>query len=524
MAVTAADMEMSVNEFNRFEEMVANVLSVRQSFFRGYDVSSENLYEECGYKQTNELQVEDYMHAFERNPIANRVVSLYPTECWKVLPSVFESEDANSKTPFEKAFEKVGKNLMEQSYYEASETSEGNPMWDILSKSDINCGIFKFGGVLLGFGDGRELKLPVKRKEGLKLLFMRSLDPTMLRVSKVEQRVNNPRYGQPIEYLVTLGTADGLPGIGGTQVKVHWDRILHQADNTMGNPWLGIPRCQPVWNRLHDCEKLYGCAPEMYWKGGFPGISFETHPQLGGDVEINQTEIKQSVQNYFKKLQRYMALTGMTAKSLAPQVVDPTPQMERTLDAICVQVRCPKRIFIGSERGELASTQDEKMWDERLVYRQMMHLTPNMIVPFVNRLIKFGVLPKPRKFSVTWPDMDSLTDNEKAEIAVKRTMALGQYTQDDIEPAVPFMEYLTLVLKLRKGDAISIVNAAKRLKVNKAERITAKPEPKVSGFSSGKSPAKITKALRKQESNPGTRIKQQATKGRLKSQQPRNIK
>lgn len=519
--VTAIDMEMNANEFNRFEEMVANVLSVRQSFFRGYDAKSENLYEECGYEQTTELQVEDYMHAFERNPIANRVISLYPTECWKVLPSVFESEDANSKTPFERAFEKVGKNLMEQSFYEASETSEGNPIWDILSKSDINCGIFKFGGVLLGFGDGRELKQPVRFKDGLRLLFMRTLDPTMIKVHKVEQNTKSARYGQPTEYLVTLGTADGMPGLGGTEVKVHWDRILHQADNTIGNPWLGIPRCQPVWNRLKDCEKLYGGAPEMYWKGAFPGISFETHPQLGGDVEINQAEVRTSVQNYFKKLQRYLALTGMTAKTLAPTVVDPSPQMERTLDAISIQVRCPKRIFTGSERGELASTQDEKMWDERLVYRQVMHLTPNMIVPFINRLIRFGVLPKPLKFSVTWPDMDSLTDTEKADIAIKRTMALGQYTQDDIEPSVPFMEFLTVVMKLRKGDAISIINAAKRLKANKMERITAKPESKISGASSLKSPTAIKKALNKQEGDPSTRVKQQATKGRLKSQQPR---
>lgn len=522
--VTAKDMDMTANEFSQFEEVVANVLSVRQSFFRGFDVSSETLYEECGYKQTDALMVEDYMHAFERNPIANRVVHLYPTECWKVLPSLFESEDANSKTPFEKAFEKVSKGMMEESFYEASETSEGNPIWDVLGKADINSGIFKFSGTLLGFGDGKDLKLPVKRKDGLKLLFMRALDPTMIRVSKLDQNRNSIRFGQPTEYIVTLGTADGLPGLGGTEVKVHWDRILHHADNTLGNPWLGVPRCQPVWNRLHDCEKLYGCAPEMYWKGGFPGISFETHPQLGGDVEINQTEVRASVQNYFNKLQRYMAFTGMTAKSLAPQVVDPTPQMERTLDAICIQVRCPKRIFVGSERGELASTQDEKMWDERLVYRQTTHLTPNMIVPFINRLIKFGVLPKPSKFSVTWPDMDSLTDTEKADIAVKRTMALGQYTQDDIEPSVPFMEFLTLVLKIRKGDAISIVNAAKRLKANKAERITAKPEPKAVGLSSGKSSTATKKPLRKQEGKPSTRVKQQATKGRLKSQQPRNIK
>lgn len=519
------DKEMTANEFHQFQEIVANVLGARQAFFRQFDNNQKDLYDECGYESTDSLQNEDYLNQFERNPIANRVVQVAPTECWKVLPTIFESEDQNVDTPFEKAFADLPKQLQDGSYYQPSEPSEGSPVWDMLSKADILSGIGQYGGIFLGFDDGKDLNKPVKAKTGRKLLFMQPLDANRMRVNKFNHDVTSPRYGAPEEYLVTFGTANigdsSVNSVSGSINRVHWTRVLHLADNTLGNPWLGLPRMLPVWNRLKDCEKLFGGSAEMYWKGAFPGLSFETHPQLGGDVEINQVEVKQSVQNYFSKLQRYLALTGMTAKSLAPQVVDPKVQIDVQVDAICIQLRVPKRVFIGSERGELSSTQDEKMWDERLVYRQKTYLTPYMIVPFVNRLIQFGVLPKPKSFGVTWPDMDSLTDTEKATIAVQRTQALGQFTQDDIEPTVPLMEFLTLILKMRKGDAISIVNAATKLKSNSALRISTKPEPKLPALAGGKSPAKVKSAGAKQERNPVTKVKQQAKRGPVKSQQPR---
>ena len=74
---------------------------------------------------------------------------------------------------------------------------------------------------------------------------------------------------------------------------------------------------------------------------------------------------------------------------------------------------------------------------------------------------------------------------------------------------------------MRKGDAISIVNAAKRLKANKSERITAKPEPTATALGTGKSATATKKPLAKQEGKPSTRVKQQAKKGPLKSKQPR---
>ena len=41
-----------------------------------------------------------------------------------------------------------------------------------------------------------------------------------------------------------------------------------------------------------------------------------------------------------------------------------TPFIEVHLQAICIKIPCPKRVFMGSERGELASAQDDSQWND----------------------------------------------------------------------------------------------------------------------------------------------------------------
>src|SRR3990167_332155 len=133
----------------------------------------------------------------------------------------------------------------------------------------------------------------------------------------------------------------------------------------------------------------------MYWRGALNGLSFETHPQLGGDVETDDDAFKDMLENYRNGLQRDIKTVGYTVKSLAPTVSDPTPFIDGQITAICIKLGMPQRIFMGSERGELASTQDDSSWNDRLKHRQEMYVTPCIIIPFIDRMIATGVLPKP---------------------------------------------------------------------------------------------------------------------------------
>ncbi len=293
-----------------------------------------------------------------------------------------------------------------------------------------------------------------------KLLFMRPYPEYLVQIVRYEWNVRNPRFGLPVMYRVTLNdpreqhSGVGLPL---ATVFVHWTRVVHLADNLGSSEIFGVPRMRPVLNRLLDLRKLYGGSAEMYWRGAFPGLAFETHPELGGDVEVDHATTKDMMENYMNGLQRYLTLTGMRARSIAPQVVDPTPQINVQLEGVCIQLGVPKRVFSGSERGQLASSQDDATWNDRLRERQRDYVTPRIIVTFVDRLIFLGVLPKPLKgYKVDWPDLTSQSDKEKAIVAVGRTKAMSQYPL--VAPYITELDFYTLFLGYSEAEAQAMID------------------------------------------------------------------
>lgn len=318
--------------------------------------------------------------------------------------------------------------------------------------------------LMLSGGRGTNGKQPKQPKGPTNnLLFLRCFDESLVQVVQYEADLRNPRFGRPIMYLVTLNdpryphTGVGLPL---ATLRVHWSRVIHLADTLKSSEIFGMPRMQPVFNNLLDLRKLYGGSAEMYWQGALPGLSFETHPQLGSDVQIDVAGMREMVKKYMEGLERYLQLTGMTARTLAPTVVDPSNQIETQINAICIQLGIPKRVFMGSERGELASMQDDANWNDKVRHRQSIYLTPRVICPMVNRLIGLGVLPKPEGYSVKWPDLDSQTDATKATIAVQKVQAISAYTGGMPESILTPVDFYVRIMGHDEVTAKQIVEEA----------------------------------------------------------------
>ena len=123
----------------------------------------------------------------------------------------------------------------------------------------------------------------------------------------------------------------------------------------------------------------------MYWRGGFPGIALETQPGLE-NAELDKESTREMMAAYMNGLQRYLALTGMTAKSLAPQIADPTASFEVLIKAICVTIGVPYRVFMGIEEGVVSGDQATKAWNGRIANRQTRYITPMLIDPVLQTL------------------------------------------------------------------------------------------------------------------------------------------
>lgn len=301
-----------------------------------------------------------------------------------------------------------------------------------------------------------------------KLLYLRAFDESAVQVTRYESRNTSPRIGKPIMYQLTLtNPQEQYSGVGPplSVINVHWSRVIHIIDRSAatgvnGSETLAVPRMRQVLNRLYDLRKLYGGASEMHWRGAFMGLSFETHPQLGGDVRVNLDHMKEMVERYYNTQQRALFTSGMSVKSVAPQFQDPTPWVDTIITAICIKIGCPKRVFMGTERGELASGQDDQAWNGRLKERQNNHITPKIIVPFIDRLIKIGVLPKPMTgYSVEWPDLDALQPLEEADLAVKQTQAMAQYVSGGVDTLVAPLDYMTKVLGFDEQEAKDMLDS-----------------------------------------------------------------
>jgi ADP-ribose pyrophosphatase YjhB (NUDIX family) len=444
---------------------------------------------DCQYP-TGWIRPELYQLLYTREPVATRVVEVFPKECFQVSPSVYEDEDAGTVTPFEEAWDALGKQLRgEQSFYQEEESSV---IWDFLLDADIKSGIGHYAAILLGLDDGAPLDQPVDLIDATKpvkgsvggssaasrrLLFMQVYPETAVRINALETNTQNPRYGQPTEYEISmldplefssLGLGVSLPT---NRATVHWSRVIHVSESGV----LHTPRQRPVLNRLLDTRKLYSSSAEMFWRGAFPGYAIKTQPQLGADVDINRQELKDELTNYSNSLQRFLVLMGMDVTALAPQVSDPASQIDKQIEAICIQLGIPKRIFLGSERGELASSQDDQAWNDRLKQRQLGVITPRIIIPVVDRLISLRVLPRPAKgYRVSWPDLTSKSDEEKAGIATQRTQAVSVYVAGQLETTLAPMDFWTRIMGFTEDEAQSIIDNAEEIKQQKEKEQAAK--------------------------------------------------
>lgn len=451
---------------------VCNTLLTREALANRMQGKVDVLYnidEQAGYP--TDLTPSIYRDMYDRNDVAQRVVNIYPDECWALDPGIYETDDED-ESPWEKAWRELNKRRNIIHY---------------MHRVDRISGIGHYGGLLIGINDGRKLSQPVagmppdvedllpgfKAPAKRDITFMRPFDETCLEILRYEENEASPRFGRPTMYRVKVLDYRNDKGVNYKAITrefdVHWHRMYHVADNRESSEVFGTPRQRCVFNRLCDLRKTLGGAGEMFWKGGFPGYAFEMPAELAamGGV-IDETKLKEQLKAYWSGLERYLALKGLTAKSLAPQVASPKDHVYVILQAISVAIGVPMRVFIGSEEAKLSSTQDAITWNKRLQRRQDKYITPMLVKPLLDRLVLLGVLPTPNDIIVSWPDLNTSTDTERADVAEKMTKAMSLYIQFGGSQLMDPVDFFVYVVGLTLKQAQAIWKKAQGAEINLA--------------------------------------------------------
>ena len=406
----------------------------------GYQYGTDrDVYQALGYPTI--IEYKDYASRYARQDIAKAIIDKPVDATWRGGFTLLEADD-DQDTLLEKEYA-----LLED---QLSLTSK-------FIRLDKLTGIGQYGILLLGLDDVQkqeDWKSPVNSGKR-KLLYAKPLGEGSCEIKQYNDDAANERYGLPQMYDVTLSHPTQKST---SQIRVHWSRLIHIVDGSLESEILGNSRLQGVYNRLMDLEKLTGGSAEMFWRGARPGYQGKVDPEF----TLTQEQIdglQNQIDEYEHNLRRFLINEGVDLKELAMQVADPQNHVDIQIQMISAVTGIPKRILTGSERGELASTQDRDNWLSLIESRRTAFAGPCIIRQFVDRCVKYGILSPAGKegYSIQWNPLFEESDKDKAAVGSIRATALKEYaTNPQAEMIVPPRAFYQFFLGLNDAQ-ISLI-------------------------------------------------------------------
>lgn len=373
-----------------------------------------DLYKVLGFPKT--LEFDNYLQLYERHDIAGRLVDLPAEDTWRKPPTV--SEDGNMQTAFTEAWRYL---------------VNKRQVFAKLSTADRLSGVGRFGILLMGVRDGKNLSEEITEgavKGPKAILYLRPFHEGSVEIVEWEQDTQNERYNLPLIYSVEIQEDS-------TQ-NVHWTRVLHLAEEKGSNEAYGQPRLKRAYNQFLNKMKIGGGVAEAIWYAMRPGMVVSEREGYDPSGLMDDDAFMQEVKRYMHDPARILRLVGAEAKEIAPPtMLDPSGAAEVMLGYIAASQAIPKRVLIGSSHGELAAAKEDlRQWYAHIGYRQKNYAEPEILRPFIDKLIWMGALPEPAGGVTSydigqrspegdwmWPALHQLDDLELAQVREAKARA-----------------------------------------------------------------------------------------------------
>jgi hypothetical protein len=368
-----------------------------------------DLYNVLGYLHTP--SVEDYWQMYLRQDLASRIINAPADATWSEAPEIVEDDNPDTETAFEKAVQILVKKLR---------------LWSYMQRADRLSGVGFYGILLLGVkGD---LASPIaagafRKPEDLMFCSVFSNRHAVVKDFVIDTQ--DPRYGKPANYMVDL-KGDLSSSKARNQVTtrnqlskdslVDASRAIHFAEELTEDDTHGTPRLERVVNRLFDLEKVAGGSAEMYWRGAYGGFALSVADDAGSAFASSGEVDPAVVDEFAHGMRRWIDLEGYKLEQLQGQDVKPKEVFDMLIGLVSAATGIPSRILMGSERGELASSQDERNWNSQIKDRRENYANP-IIRDLIDRMISWGIVPAPKgEYEIKWPELGQPTDTEKAQV------------------------------------------------------------------------------------------------------------
>lgn len=411
------------------QQVISEILS-RQGLSRrlGYQYGDKRkVYKALGYPDDGELTFEYYYNKYDRQDFASAVINRPCDATWRGNIVIKGVGEMTKESTLNKEWKKLEKTLV---------------LKKRLNKVDKLCDLGRYSLLLLGIDDVKESKGFQNPVAGgtRKLLYVKQIAESEGEIHTWDKDPKSSRYGLPILYRIKSGTAQTVGSTTNTieeyqDITIHYSRVIHYVSGNLTSEVYGVSKLKPIINRLVDLEKVLGGDAEMFWRGARPGYTATAKEDYELGTE-EQAALMEELDKYEHDLRRFIVAKGIDIAALEQQLADPIQHIDVQLQAISAQTGIPKRILIGSERGELASSQDRDQWKELIVTRQEEHAEPTILRPFIDRLMQYKILPFVEEYTITWDDVFAPAEADKAKIGKERAGALKDYTDSPVASSI----------------------------------------------------------------------------------------
>lgn len=395
------------------------------------------------------IEISQYRYQYDRGGIAKRIVEIFPKATWGNGFDIKDDPNLKRKTPFEKSlkalYDKLG-------------------VHQRLLRASILAYLGHYSIILIGAPGDPESELPRSNPlSGIdEISYLMPLGEDKVKIAELVGQgpgdLNNnlihfdPRFGLPRYYEINLSGSLARNQISNPSInhspsfskKVHWTRVIHLVRSPLDNDIIGEPILRAVWDLLYDLKKVIGGGAEASLRRGWPTL----HANFDKDAKASEAE-RNSVKDQLDELAVGLQNSIRSrALSLTPLSSDGQillkPNAEAIISQIAGTIGAPMRLILGSERGDLASSQDRSNFSDRIMELRAFENEP-AIRQLNGRLIEYGYLPPPRnsEYEIIWPEEEELDEEGKARVA-KLLAESKTLTTDEIRDRIFGLEAMEI--------------------------------------------------------------------------------
>lgn len=419
LTIESPTQEPQVNSAKRESIFGGFYSATNYTFSPALTGGKRDMYYEFGWPRV--LEFRDYFAATRRS-VGGVCIEKIPNLCWSSAPIIKDGD--NTDTQFCKDVQHMVDKL---------------GLWHAMRNLHIRSRVYQYGGITIALKEtsqalmGDPITSPAGGINSLVRLTAKYQDQiSSYNVEKeqieIEDNFNSERYGLPKYFRYRENVLSDNDKSGGTQFNIHPDRVFTFSENASNGELYGEPLLEKGFNALLGIEKIIGACPEAMFKNAqmMPWITFndkDNAAKILSDPKIKEA-FDEAQERAISGLDPARMLVGADVKNLSFAVASPKDIWTVLTQYLASTVGLPATELFGHTVSERASNNDESKSNLAAKTVRENILTPRMIIPFFDKLIKLGILTPPTdRICVEWNDLSEPSETDKAELILKKMQA-----------------------------------------------------------------------------------------------------